>query len=335
MGLFHKRKGFGFSPSVLSESEIQKKLYGEFNVGAPYVEAGDRGALKDVATGSVQVREPLAEKTPANDLFSLPKEPLIEPDLPPRLVSSETKSGETVSRHVPIRNFERKTGPVSSESAPYNRFRYNRPEVNNWEVLGEWVKGFLGKVLELGRVLADPKQVALRRFVYWGAAVLAVFFLFWGVNRLNAQREAAMSVRYTAPVNVLVAQTESQTGAADAARIAPAADRDRPVVITPVVPKSKSSNAPEVQRRAGQGYYVIQVVTYPSKQDADRVVTAFRNEGLRAFVKENSRPSGRVFYLVLLGGFKSEAEAQSQLSKFRAKEIARPFQDAFIKSSRA
>ena len=37
----------------------------------------------------------------------------------------------------------------------------------------------------------------------------------------------------------------------------------------------------------------------------------------------------------LLGGFRTEAEAQAQLLKFRAKEVARPFQDAFVRPSRS
>ncbi len=334
MGLFNKKKGFGGAPSALSESEIQKKLYGEFNVGVPYVESGDRVAFKENTVASVQVREPLAEKNPATDLFSLPKEPLIEPDLPPRSVPLEPKPAETVSRHVPLRDFEKKTTPISTLADPYKRFKYNRPQVAGFAGAGKWARGVRSKVSELTRIFMDPKQVALRRVVYWGAAVLAVFFLFWGVNRLNAQREAAMSVRYTPKVVATEAQTEPPK--VERGAFVPGASSqtsERPVVITPPVSKAKGTAATAVSKPAG--YYVIQVVTYPNKQDADRVMNTFRNEGLRAFVKENVRPSGRVFYLVLLGGFKSEAEAQSQLTKFRAQEVARPFQDAFIKSSRA
>jgi cell division septation protein DedD len=77
---------------------------------------------------------------------------------------------------------------------------------------------------------------------------------------------------------------------------------------------------------------VIQVVTYPSREDAEQIVLALKKEGLSAFVKENTRPSGRVYYVVYMGGFRTEAAAQAQLVKFRAKEVARPFQDAFVRS---
>jgi cell division septation protein DedD len=113
---------------------------------------------------------------------------------------------------------------------------------------------------------------------------------------------------------------------------------ERPVVITPAPVRPKKARVPEASAAATvlvSGPYVIQVVTYPGKHDADQMADTFRREGFRAFVKENTRPSGRLFFLVLLGGFRTEAEAQAQLVKFRAKEIARPFQDAFVRSSRS
>jgi septal ring-binding cell division protein DamX len=58
-----------------------------------------------------------------------------------------------------------------------------------------------------------------------------------------------------------------------------------------------------------------------------------KKEGLKAYTKENTRPSGRVYYVVYIGGFRTEAMAQAELLKFRAKEIARPFQDAFVRST--
>ena len=104
---------------------------------------------------------------------------------------------------------------------------------------------------------------------------------------------------------------------------------ERPVVITPApvrTPKSAPASAEP---------YVIQVVTYPSVQDAGSIVKTLKNSGFRAFVKESARPSGRVFYMVLIGGFRTAAEAQSQLLKFRGQEVARPFQDAFVRTNRS
>jgi len=194
--------------------------------------------------------------------------------------------------------------------------------------MGGFVKDAFSKTTDLLRDFSHPKYVTVRRVFYWGSALLAVFLLFWGVNNLNSQREKAMSVRYKVPLPETAAVVPLE---ASVPVVSPVAEVSRPSKPKKTNPVSESS----ASKSASPGYYVIQVVTYPTKPDADRVVNAFRQEGLRAFVKENARPSGRVFYLVLLGGFKSESEAQSQLLKFRAKDVARPFQDAFVKSSRA
>ena len=335
MGLFNKKKTLQGSSSALSENEIQKKLYGEFNVGTPYTAAvEERTPFKQ----NVHVSEPLSvatpEKEPATDLFEMPEESLVERDLPPRSVPFEPKPVEQTPRYVPIREFEKKSVPPTTlpgGADAYSRFRLNRPGNGNKAPVLDALKQSVVKIDALVRELSDPKQAGLRKILYWSLAVVVVLSLFWGVNKLNSQREKAMSVRYKVPNQEASAPVETLVPAAKTSL------KERPVVITPAPVKSLKSTAPGAAvnaKAAGAGYYVIQVVTYPSKQDADKVVNVFRRDGLRAFVKENTRPSGRVFYLVLLGGFKNEAEAQSQLLKFRAKEVARPFQDAFVKSSR-
>jgi cell division septation protein DedD len=152
------------------------------------------------------------------------------------------------------------------------------------------------------------------------------------VNALNSQREEALRVRYKIPGESVPAKTATPVVAVVPAKSV----TERRVVITPA-----SARPPKARVEGGaaaasvSGSYVIQVVTYPTKQDAEQIVGTFRRAGFRAFVKENTRPSGRLFYLVLLGGFRTEAEAQAQLLKFRAKEVARPFQDAFVKLNRS
>jgi cell division septation protein DedD len=196
------------------------------------------------------------------------------------------------------------------------------------------LKGFSERAVELFRLFLDPKQAALRRVFFWVAATLVVFFLFWGVNALNSQREDAMRARYKIPGESAPVKTAVPVEVVVPAKVV----TERPVVITPAPVRPKKVRASETTVAATEApasiAYVIQVVTYPTRQDADQIVATFKRAGLRAFVKENTRPSGRLFYQVLLGGFRTEAEAQSQLLKFRAQEVARPFQDAFVKSSR-
>jgi len=335
MGFFSKRKNAETSSSVLSESEIQKKLYGEFSDETSRVVIGDREHFKVPGTSSLPLKESSSEKDTAFDLFSVQKDLLSEQGFSSRQVSPELKPADPASRYVPLHDFEKK--PISSASASsssdsHARFPYNRPQENKWALSLDLLKGFSEKTGEMFRFLIDPKQVALRRVFYWGVAVLVVFFLFWGVNALNSQREEAMRARYKIPGEPAPVKIQDVVPAV----VPPQVVTERPVVITPApvkspkVPVSVASAAVP----AG-GTYVVQVATYAVKQDADQIVNSFRRAGLRAFVKEGTRSSGRLYYLVLLGGFRTEAEAQAQLLKFRTKEVARPFQDAFVKSSRS
>jgi cell division septation protein DedD len=171
--------------------------------------------------------------------------------------------------------------------------------------------------------------VVLRRVIYWGTAGLVVFLLFWGVNALNSQREEAMRVRYK-----ISSESVSTKPPVVVAPVIPSQPvGERPVVVTPAVVRVPKTPASET--RSNPEPYVIQVVTYPSFQDADSIMKTLKSAGFRAFVKESTRASGRVFYMVLIGGFRTAAEAQSQLSKFRGQEVARPFQDAFVRTNRS
>ena len=335
MGLFSKKKNTAESDSALTESEIQKKLYGEFNAGHPNVALGDRDHSKGQGSSSVFSRELPSEKEPAQDLFSASEEGLLDPVPPPRQNYSEQKLSDQASRYVPLHDFEKKpASPVSTTSGaePYARFPYNRPPENKMDVFAEIGKGAWAMLRALSETLSDPKQIALRRFIYWGVAVLVVFLLFWGVNTLNSQREEAMRARYKMSGKPVVAEVPAVVVAA------PVAERE--VIITPAPVRAEKATVSKAAGTAAAavssgGHYVIQVVTYPSRQDAEQIATALKRTGLRAFVQENSRPSGRIFYLVLIGGFRTAADAQAQLLKFRALEAARPFQDAFVRTNRS
>lgn len=334
MGLFGRKKNTEASSSVLSESEIQKKLYGEFSDRISSGTIGDRGPFKDPA--SLSSKEFPAEKEAVFDLFSVQREALSGSDLSSSHISPEQKPADQASRYVPLHDFEKKSVssvPASSSPDPYARFR-NRPRGNKrgsfWDKLNE----FPGEMSEFLKPFFDPRRVALRRALYWGIAVLVIGLLFGGVNALNSQREEAIRVRYKIPGPSVSESTFVPVAKVISAK--PAAER--PVVITPAPVRPKNVRVSEgstVSAVPVNGSYVIQVVTYPTRQDAELVVETFKQAGLRAFVKENIRPTGKVFYLVLLGGYRTETEAQAQLLKFRAKEVARPFQDAFVKVSRS
>jgi len=333
MGLFGKKKNTDNSDSVLTESEIKKKLYGEFDSGPSRVLPGGREYFNEHTASPVLPAESRGEKAQPQDLFSTAKDDWGGSDLPPRQNFSEPKPSDSTPRYVPLHDFEKRSAAPVPPAAGVDanaRFRYNRPSENKMDAIVALGADGVGKIKAVLEAFSDPKQVTFRRFFYWGVAVLVIFLLFWGVNTLNSQREEAMRVRYKMPGKVAAVQ------APVAAVSVPVVERE--VTITPAPVRVKKSgtvgktNASEV---SASGSYVIQVVTYPNKQDASQIVESLKRAGLRAFVQENARPSGRVFYLVLIGGFRTAADAQAQLVKFKSLEAARPFQDSFVRTNRS
>ena len=322
MGLFRKNKSTASSASVLTESEIQKKLYGDLITQAPHVVIGEREHFKEPAPYQPPPKKNVFEKEPTEDLFSSPQVPAAGADFMP--VSGE-KTIEPTPRYVPLHDFENRAASqasVLSGAASSSRFSIKHP-----------VKNRLAALADLFKTVLDPQHAIFRRVGLWSALALVVFLLFWGVNALNSQREVAMHTRYTAPQETPVAQVK--TSEAETVRstvAAPASAKAQPSAATQ--PSQVAAVALPVTAPA-KGSYVIQVVTYPTRQDADQIVATFRKAGIHAYVKENSRPSGRLFFLVLIRGGRTEEEAQSQLLKFKANEVARPFQDAFVNSSRS
>lgn len=328
MGFLNRKKNTDTASSVLSESEIQKKLYGEFSDPVSHAAIGGREHAGDFAPAPLSSPGAAVEKDTDFGLFKAQNEAVSKPGSFPRQVPSEQKPDDHLLRYVPPQDFEKKSVVSSSLSSgvdPYARFRYNRPQVSKWASFLDLLNRFSEKIGEWIRFLADPKQVAVRRVFYWGAAAGVVFLLFWGVNALNSQREEALRIRYKMPGEPVPVKAPDVAAAVVPAK--PAVER--PVVITPAPARASKHAVPATES------YVIQVVTYPSAADADSIVKALKNSGFRAFVKESIRPNGGLFYMVLIGGFPTAADAQSQLSKFRKQEVARPFQDAFIRKNRS
>ena len=83
MGLFRKKKNTEAPSSVLSESEIQKKLYGEFYDRSTHVLIGDRDHFREPAATPFVPKETPPEKEVPFDLFSVQKDALAESDTSP------------------------------------------------------------------------------------------------------------------------------------------------------------------------------------------------------------------------------------------------------------
>ena len=62
MGLFRKNKSAASSASVLTESEIQKKLYGDLIAQAPHAVIGEREHFKEPAPYQPPSKKNITEK---------------------------------------------------------------------------------------------------------------------------------------------------------------------------------------------------------------------------------------------------------------------------------
>lgn len=338
MGFFAKKKGSKVSTAAsLSESEIHRKLYGEFESGTMREVSAEREPVKE--PGPVPPPPSAKEARTAHDLFNVSTETTSETEIPARQNRPVIKSPENASRYVPLHEFEKKSAPGADTAHAQARSRSGDAAgkiKEKFSAIFPWIFA-RGRTLIVG--VADPRRVMMRRIIYWSVVAGVVFLMFWGVNALNSQREKAMNTQYSSrreqPVGVENVSAPVQDAGVPVTErpvvITPAPVRprvaERDVVITPAAQVKRT----EVQA-ASSGSYAIQVVTYPSRADAEQVVEALKKEKLSAFVKENVRPSGRIFYVVHIGGYPTEEEAQAQLVKFRAKEVARPFQDAFVKT---
>ncbi len=107
LGLFNKKKNQDTPASVLSESEIQKKLYGEFN------EDGARSAVRDrehfrESLGPVRAPAIAPEKAPPQDLFAVHKETMPGTGPSSHEDFTQQKPADPSPRYIPLQEFERK-----------------------------------------------------------------------------------------------------------------------------------------------------------------------------------------------------------------------------------
>jgi cell division protein FtsN len=210
----------------------------------------------------------------------------------------------------------------------YREFTRMQPKPSTFSNIFKMFSGFFSGAGSIGRFMTQS-------VFFWIGGVLAVFILFWGVNALNVQREQAMKTSYQEapsrtvmkpPVGkeqVSATKRGSREGVSTVpgTETAPAAPAAVPVV-------SAKTVRPSIATRS----FVIQVVTYPSEEYAEKIVTSLKREGFKSFFRESVRPTGATFYVVYVGGFGTAAEAQKQLARFRSSPVSKPFADAFVKT---
>lgn len=368
MGLFSKNKKTLGGLRTLSEDEIQRKLYGAYK---PERKSAPKPAKSGPETSHppVAVREktpPSQSPAVQDDLFVTPPQSARpEPIIPQIPVPEPVSEQERMSRLSEIADKEQKRQqPILGKDPWQKKPKAIEPRA---QISGVPVKKILDKmIVVLGVCLKfifgalifffsfvakligsiDLRRPEARRGIYWIAGISVLIALFAGVHILNVRREAAMKTPVTGgPAD---ADREGEAGVrdvppADESPARPASRReDREEVLQPPTPAAERPVKKEAPKQepekkpapppASEGRYVIQIATYANSEDANGVLDDLKSAGFPVFVKALTRPTGKIFYSVFMGRYKTFQEAQLQLEKFRKKNVATPFEDAFIRS---
>lgn len=359
MGLLYHRKKTE-QLRTLTEKEIQEKLYGRFRLSGHEDLNAPPVSLKNQA--SVATIEKPQEK--ASDLFSAlvltPKSNFShkKSDLEFEDQEKEIKEIKKTSPELmPDSNasavkFQSKprifSKPASRPLPAAPQGNFFLPVMNFLKSAGSWIGGGLAAgmvwVLRLAAAILQTIFDFLKKGQnrYWVGAILFLSILLGGIHHLNVNREKAMKTSRPRPV-------QSAVQARSAGRIVPAPDTasaaanqtNAPALSLPESPAGgpESENTSEtttasVSEAGTEGSFVIQVVTYANQTDAAGLLKRLRQEGFTGLVKQSTRSTGKVYYTVFVGRFKAYREAQETLAQFQKEEIAKPFQDAFIRTLR-
>lgn len=209
-----------------------------------------------------------------------------------------------------------------------------------WKKIGAACSAIFKTAFGLGKVFFSRLATA------WGMGALIVAVLFISVHSLNTFRTKAMKAPKQDDSMVLVrkaarqkaAQVKQETKVPESTLppspvVKERASKEVPLPAAVVVPGLPGLEQPAaVPPVSTQDAYVIQVCTYASQTDAEKLIEGLKGEQLSAFFQSSTRSSGKTFYLVFLGRFKDLRESQARLKEFRSKSISKSFSDSFIRT---
>ena len=197
-----------------------------------------------------------------------------------------------------------------------------------------WKKVFSILWKGLGALLKFSRSLLAKTATGWGLGLLIVALLFLAIHVLNVYRAKAMKAPRPAavrseplprrrPSHPVVERREVPSEASEEAPV----KKETPIVAEPAPPPPVRPAPPSSDKP-----YVIQVCTYASQMDAERLTEKMKAAGLPAFSKSMGRANGKIFYPVFLGRFETFPEAQARLKEFRQKQVSKDFQDSFIRT---
>jgi nucleoid DNA-binding protein len=94
-------------------------------------------------------------------------------------------------------------------------------------------------------------------------------------------------------------------------------EQKKPPVTQPKVEEKKEPPQPPVRTPSGTGEFTVQVSSWPTRKDADRVITRLSGSGFDAYVSEGL-VKGRKWFRVRVGRFESSGAAQAAAAKLKS-----------------
>lgn len=359
--MFDFKKGKS-SDKVLSEQEIQQKLYGRFltnkNSIAGASESYTRPAVKSASPSSSSAALLFPEETADDSAVENRPSELISEARPaekredlrePAAAASPKEVYRERLQNAEQDFLKAARGRVSAPKVSFQRVlpKVQLPKLPLRQVFDSMLNGIavffnaiFGLLFSIGRVV-DFRREGVRSGLAWGSGVVALVLLLAAIQGLNSKREIAMKTAVPKAPKKVSAKAEVRKSipvsleSGTARVVAPlVADRnDSP--LTPAAEKAVPINKPETAATASKGRFVIQVATYVIRDDAERLLKDIQKIEAKAFVKGLSRSSGKTYYSVFLGRFESFKDGQQALAAFKKTDLSKSFKDAFIRTLEA
>lgn len=319
MSLFDRKKKSHDHLRTLTEKEIQDRLYGSYRP-APEGFRAETPPSKSPSSRPASF-ETIAE---SEDLFRNASTRHFPVPLKKELKESLSTVTEWVDEEADTTAKAAHLG--WQESQKVARMPKKRPSLPRKPAVMPLFKTLWNQTLDLLRAIPfrsiEVRKIKIRKTGVWVSSFVALGFLMAGIHFLNVQREAAMK----AP-----RKQEKRASA-----VTEATDSPLTAAVSLAESKPTPARAPEpAQPKAplpSEGAYVIQVCTYASETDAERLSERIQEEGLSSFVKELRKASGaKAYYAVFIGRFQEYEGAKKALVEFQKSQVSKPFEDAFIR----
>lgn len=292
MPTFFKSKKKKEELKVLTENEIQNKLYGKYQ--------GPRGKPAGEAP---------AESSPESPDLFFPAQSSLESSRQAAKVESWIRQEQHSLRQEVSKLKPRESLQPSTAS---------------------WARGMVSlpiamvKGLVRGFSKVNFSDAPMRNTLYWLGAVSFLAAVFMAIHLLNSHREKAMKARPK-----VSSATLEETDLSLPLELLSSEEAPETPEQALLGPESEEAAAVSAEKMKP---YVVQIATYVGPRDAERMAALLQGEGFPAFVQELRRQNGKVYHCVFIGRFKDHREAEKALEAFRKKEAAQPFQDAFVRT---